>query len=304
MRLAVTGQNGQVARSLVESAPPGVEIVTLARPDFDLARPDRLAEAIAAARADLVVNAAAYTAVDLAETEPELVHLLNAEGAGAVAAAAAQLRLPVIQLSTDYVFDGAADRPYREDDATAPLGAYGASKLAGERAVAEANQDHAILRTAWVYSPFGKNFVRTMLTLARGRDEISVVADQRGAPTSALDIADGVLAVAHNLLARPAARELRGMFHMTCAGEASWAQFAEAIFARSAALSGPTARVKPIAAADYRTPARRPTNSRLDCARLAERHGVRLPPWQDSLAPCVERLLAEMRDHAETKAST
>lgn len=302
MRLAVTGRNGQVARALIERAPAGVEIVTLARPETDLRDPVAVAEAIAAAGADAVINAAAYTAVDLAETEPELAHQINAAGAGAVAAAAARRNIPVIQISTDYVFDGNSDRPYREDDATGPIGVYGASKLAGERAVAAANADHAILRTAWVYSPFGKNFVRTMLTLAQRRDEVSVVADQCGAPTSALEIADGIFAVARNLLAQPNAQALRGVFHMTASGAADWAQFAVAIFACSAALGGPSATVKPIPTADYPTPARRPANSRLDCTRLAELHGVRLPPWDQSLAPCVERLVAAGRT-TETKAS-
>ncbi|MGP9813718.1 dTDP-4-dehydrorhamnose reductase [Rhodopseudomonas sp. NSM] len=295
MRLAVTGRHGQVVRSLLERAPADVEIVTLARPEVDLQEPRAVAEAMVAARPDAVVNAAAYTAVDLAETESELAHRINGEGAGAVAAAAARLGIPVVHLSTDYVFDGSLSRAYREDDVPSPLGVYGASKLAGERAVAGANPDHAILRTAWVYSPFGKNFVRTMLTLAQSREEVSVVCDQLGAPTCALDIADGVIAVARNLLARPEEAALRGVFHMTSSGETNWAGFAEAIFACSAAAGGPSARVKPIPTADYPTPARRPANSRLDTTRLAERHGVRLPAWQDSLAPCVARLLAAAR---------
>ncbi|UYO53108.1 dTDP-4-dehydrorhamnose reductase [Rhodopseudomonas palustris] len=301
MRLAVTGRNGQVVQSLIERAPEDVTIVTLARLEVDLACPDIVADAITAAGADVIVNAAAYTAVDLAESESELAYQINAEGAGAVAAAAARLRLPVIQLSTDYVFDGTAEGPYREDDATAPIGVYGASKLAGERAVATANPDHAILRTAWVYSPFRKNFVRTMLTLASSRDEVSVVPDQRGAPTSTLDIADAVLNVARNLLARPHTEELRGVFHMTGAGDTTWAHFAAAIFARSAALGGSTARVKPIATTDYPTPMRRPANSRLDCTRLADVHGIRRPLWEHSVANCVERLVAAARIASATK---
>ncbi|ABE38810.1 dTDP-4-dehydrorhamnose reductase [Rhodopseudomonas palustris BisB5] len=295
MRLAVTGRVGQVVQSLLERAPADIDIVTIARPAVDLQDPVAVAEAIGAARPDAVISAAAYTAVDLAEKEAELAYRINEAGAGAVATAAADLGIPVVHLSTDYVFDGSLSRPYREDDAPAPLSVYGASKLAGERAVAAANPDHAILRTAWVYSPFGKNFVRTMLMLADSRAEVSVVCDQRGAPTCALDIADCVVAVARNLLARPSDGALRGVFHMSCTGETSWAGFAEAIFAHSAAAGGPSARVKPIATSEYPTPARRPANSRLDTSRLAERHGIRLPNWTDPLAPCIDRILAAQR---------
>jgi dTDP-4-dehydrorhamnose reductase len=294
MRIAVTGRHGQVAQALRErAAAAAMEVCVLARPEFDLTRPDAVDAALARLKPDAIVNAAAYTAVDQAETEPELAHAINAEGAGAVARAAAQLGIPIVQLSTDYVFDGSLDRPYREDDPTGPLGVYGASKLAGERAVARATPEHVILRTSWVVSPFGKNFVRTMLALARQRDEIRVVSDQFGAPTSALDIADGIFSIISNLQATPAAPELRGVFHMTGGGATNWAEFAEAIFAQSSAAGGPSARVIPIPTKEYPTPARRPANSRLDNARLAAAHGVQLPDWRQSLAPCIERLLAQ-----------
>ncbi|ATR19527.1 dTDP-4-dehydrorhamnose reductase (plasmid) [Roseomonas sp. FDAARGOS_362] len=294
MRIAVTGRDGQVARALRERAQAaGVSIVALARPELDLARPDTVLPALHAASADVVVNAAAYTAVDKAESEPDQAQLVNATGAGAVAAAAAKLGIPVIHLSTDYVFDGQLDRPYREDDATGPIGAYGRSKLAGEKAIAAAQpDDHVILRTAWVYSPFGVNFVKTMLRLAATRDEISVVADQHGSPTSALDIADAVLQVARNLLGSrdPA---LRGVFHLSGSGYTHWAGFAAAIFEFSAHRGGPEARVKPIATAEYPTPARRPANSRLDCAKLARVHGITLPDWRLSSEACIGRLLPQ-----------
>ena len=182
MRIVVTGREGQVARSLVERGTmcDGVEVITVARPQLDLTRPETIMVALAAARPDIVVSAAAYTAVDQAEDEPELARAINAVGAGAVAEAAAKLGVPVIHLSTDYVFDGRSERPYTEGDLPAPQSVYGATKLAGEKAVAEANPHHLILRTAWVYSPFGKNFVKTMLRLAAERDEIAVVADQWG----------------------------------------------------------------------------------------------------------------------------
>jgi len=293
MRIAVTGRNGQVVQSLLERASGSdIEITTIARPDVDLARPDSIEAALLALRPDAVVSAAAYTAVDLAETEIEQAHAVNGAGAGAIAKAAGVLGIPVVHLSTDYVFDGSLDRPYSEEDPTGPVGVYGQSKLAGERAIAAATDNHAILRTAWVYSPFGKNFARTMLMLASKRDEISVVSDQRGTPTNALDIADGVLAAARNLAAQPNAKHLRGVFHMTGGGEANWAEFAEAIFAASQAIGGPAARVIPIPSSAYPTPAKRPANSRLDNSKLARAHNIRLPDWRQSLPPTVARLVA------------
>ena len=294
MKIAVTGRHGQVVRSLIErSEGAGVQIIALGRPEIDLAQPQTIFDALAATRPDVVVNAAAYTAVDQAESETESALAINGAGAGAVASAAARLQVPVIQLSTDYVFDGELDRPYVETDQTNPLGVYGRSKLFGEEAVAKATPDHAILRTAWAYSPFGKNFVRTMLNLAKQREEISVVADQHGAPTSALDIADGVIVVAKQLAARPDDASLRGTFHMVSQNEATWADFAEAIFSVSRELGGPSARVIRIPTSSYPTPARRPKNSRLNCDRLAAAYGVRLPPWQAALPTCVERLLKD-----------
>lgn len=292
LRLAVTGSQGQVARSLIDRADAaGVEIVTLARPDFDLTKPESIEEAVRSARPQVVVSAAAHTGVDLAESEPEIAYLINATGAGLLARAAAAIQVPVVHLSTDYVFDGLMDRPYREDDATGPNGVYGMSKLAGEQAVAAANPNHAILRTAWVYSPFGKNFVRTMLTAAKIRPLLKVVGDQTGNPTSALDIADGVIAVARNLVIRQDQRDLRGVFHMTGAGSATWATFAETIFDLSKAAGGPFAEIKAITTAEYPTPAKRPGNSRLDCDRLQRLHSVRLPDWRASTGDCISRLV-------------
>lgn len=294
MRIAVTGRHGQVAQSLRErGAIAGIDVVTVARPEIDLTRPADVETALCTMRPDAVVNAAAYTFVDLAESEPALAHQINFLGASAVARAAAKMNIPVVHLSTDYVFDGLLNRPYREDDETDPVGVYGESKREGECAVAAACRDHVILRTAWVYSPFGKNFVRTMLSLARNRAEISVVNDQRGTPTYALDIADAGLAIVQNLVARPTTRELRGIFHMTAGGDTNWAEFAATIFEISASLGGPTARVIPIPTSAYPTPARRPANSRLDNSRLFEVHGLRLPPWRQSVPPCIERLVTQ-----------
>ena len=291
MRITVTGQSGQVVLSMLERAPEGVTATALGRPGLDLEQPGSIGPAIIASRPDLVVNAAAFTAVDLAESEEAAAQTVNGAAAGEVARAAARLGVPVIQISTDYVFDGSLDRPYREGDPVGPISAYGRSKLAGEEAVAAATPNHAILRTAWVYSPFGKNFVRTMLRLAETRDEVGVVADQVGSPTSALDIADAIFTVARNLVERPEAT-LRGVFHMGAQGEAVWADVAEAIFAERERLGGMPVRVKRIATTDYPTPARRPANSRLDSSRLKTVHGIALPHWQASLASCVRRLLS------------
>jgi dTDP-4-dehydrorhamnose reductase len=219
---------------------------------------------------------------------------VNERGAGYVAETAAGLGLPVVHLSTDYVFDGSAERPYREADPVNPVSVYGRSKLAGERRVAAANANHAILRTAWVYSPFGKNFVKTMLRLASDRAEIGVVADQRGSPTSALDIADAIISVCRNLVDHPNEAVLRGTFHMAGKGFATWADLACEVFAQSARRGGPNARVNPIRSADYPTPARRPATSMLDCAKLAAVHGVALSEWPPSVSTCVERLVHQM----------
>ncbi|SNT63998.1 dTDP-4-dehydrorhamnose reductase [Tardiphaga sp. OK246] len=298
MRIAVTGRNGQVVQALLERGPlAGVDVVAVGRPEIDLANPAGIETALKATLPDAVISAAAYTAVDLAEREPDIAYTVNGLGAGAVAYASRRLGVPIVHLSTDYVFDGHLERPYGEKDATGPTSIYGQSKLAGEHAVAEANNNHAILRTAWIYSPFGKNFARTMLSLASTRDEVSVVDDQWGSPTNAFDIADTVICVARNLVMEPKATGLRGVFHMTSSGETNWAEFAEAIFAASRLIGGPSARVNRIPSSDYPTPAKRPLNSRLDNSRLARSHHVRLPPWQASLPPTIERLVA--RDFKE-----
>ena len=293
MRLVVTGTAGQVAECLVERGMAlGHVVIPLGRPHLDLARDDAAAirAALAVAAPEAIVSAAAYTAVDKAENEPDQAAAVNTTGAGRLAEAAQAMGVPLVHLSTDYVFSGEGDRAWREDDPTGPQGVYGATKLAGEHAVLAACPDSAVLRTAWVYSPFGTNFVKTMLRLAETREELGVVADQIGNPTSALDIADGVLAVAANLL-RSGDGALRGVFHMAGNGETSWAGLAEAIFAASAPRGGPAARVKPITTAEYPTRAARPANSRLDCTKLAREHGVRLPAWQGSLDTVIGRLL-------------
>lgn len=291
MRVAVTGLTGQVVSALIERAPREVEIVALGRPQLDLTRRTAVLAGLRAARCDAIINAAAYTAVDRAEDEPDVALQVNGEGAGFVAEIASELRVPLLHLSTDYVFDGLLDRPYREDDPARPIGAYGRSKLLGEHKIQALHPNHAILRTTWVYSPFGTNFVRTMLRLGETRTEVGVVADQIGNPSSALDIADGLLAIAERLVSDPSP-DLRGTFHMTGAGEAAWADFAEVVFGEAEKRGRPPVKVSRLTTAEYPTRARRPANSRLDNSKLHSVYGLALPPWQDSVAHCVARLLA------------
>lgn len=293
MRLLVTGRDGQVAKSLAlrSAADPNLQIVNVGRPEIDLARPDTLRGVVAAVRPDLVVSAAAYTAVDQAEDEPDLAMLINATAPGVLAQEAAAANIPIIHLSTDYVFSGDSDRPYEEDDATGPRSVYGSTKLAGEHAVAEANPRHIILRTAWVYSAFGKNFVKTMLRLATDRDVVPVVADQWGNPTSALDIADGIHVVAAQLLDRGAGGPC-GVYHLAGTGSTHWAGFAAHVFEVSRQAGGPFATVREITTADYPTKARRPANSRLATDRLHQAFGWRAPEWQASCARVVGLLLS------------
>lgn len=287
MRILVTGRNGQVARSLVEQGAKtsGFEIIAAGRPELDLEDRASVAAGIAAARPDLVVNAAAYTAVDKAEQEQARAFAVNREGAAAVAEAAARLGVPLIHLSTDYVYSGDKPEPYLEEDATGPRSVYGKSKLEGEIAVTRVHPSPLILRTSWVYSPFGMNFVKTMLRLGGSRPVVSVVDDQRGNPTSAIDIADAILRIAPDLRSG-------GLYHLCGSGDVTWCGFAREIFAASRALGGPGAEVVAITTADYPTAARRPVNSRLSMEAFAARFGFCLRPWRQATAETVARLLA------------
>ncbi|MBB3998229.1 dTDP-4-dehydrorhamnose reductase [Aureimonas pseudogalii] len=290
MRLLVTGREGQVAQALLALASDELDVVALGRPELDLTDRATIERAIAAHRPDVVVNAAAYTAVDKAESDEAAAFAVNRDGAGHAAAAAAAAGLPIVHLSTDYVFPGDKDGRYREDDATGPQGVYGRSKLAGEAAVASANPRHAILRTAWVYGAYGNNFLKTMLRLAETRDVLRVVADQLGTPTYAPDIAEGVVRVARRLR-EPGASDATGVFHMVCEGETNWAGFAGEIFAVSALDGGPSALVEPITTAEYPTPAKRPANSRLDTTLFGDRFGA-LPDWRSGVVRCLAALKA------------
>ncbi len=286
MRALVFGETGQVARELARTAVArGIDARFLSRGAADLAEPETCVRAIAAAEADVIVNAAAYTAVDRAEDEPGLAHAVNATAPGAMAVAAAAKGLPFLHVSTDYVFDGAPGRAWREGDATGPLGAYGASKLAGEEAVAGATPDHVILRTAWVFSAHGANFVKTMLRVGRGKPEMRVVGDQQGGPTAARDIAGALWTIAQ---AWSAGRGEAGVFHYAGAPACTWADFAEAIFARAGWPERPA--VARIATADWPTRAVRPANSVLDCTRIAATYGIVQPDWRASLDTVIAEL--------------
>ena len=250
----------------------------------------RLLRAVINFNPDLVVNAAAYTAVDKAEDDREAAFAVNRDGAAAVAAAAQAAEAPLIHLSTDYVFDGSKRKPYFETDPTNPLGVYGESKLAGEIAVASCANNHIILRTSWVCSPIGHNFVKTMLRLARERDEVAVVDDQWGAPTFAADLAAAIMSIGDKLASVDSSR-VSGIYHAASAGETTWCGFAREIMVQSAAKGGPACRVRAIASSEYPTRAKRPQNSRFDCSKLKQVFGIGLPAWQTSLDTCLDILI-------------
>jgi dTDP-4-dehydrorhamnose reductase len=306
VRILLIGRDGQLARSLAAATKPdGLELAAIERPEIDLAKPETIAPVFNRLAPDLVINAAAYTAVDRAEAEPELAHAVNAEGPGLVAAACARSGIPLIHISTDYVFDGTKSGPYFENDAVAPLGVYGRSKLEGERRVAGECARHVILRTAWLVSPYGHNFVKTMLRLAASRTDIGVVDDQTGNPTYAPHLAAGILAIAQRYRVRGANAVPWGIYHAAGSGEATWCGLAREIFQRSTDLGGVNAKVRPITTAEYPTPARRPPNSRLDCSKLARAFDLCLPDWRVGVAECLRSLSdrAELDPRQETEVA-
>ena len=287
-KILVLGRSGQVARELDKiGAPDGFAFEFAGRERLDLgaADPRPLLDEV---RPAAVINAAAYTQVDKAESEPEAAYRLNRDAPAALARACAEAGVPFVHFSTDYVFDGTKAGPYVETDPIHPTGVYGASKAAGEAEVLAAGGPAIVLRTSWVYSAFGANFVKTMLRVAATRDELGVVDDQLGRPTWAEDCARGALRAAQALLDG----EIQGaeLFHLAGEGDATWADFAEAIFELSAARGGPSARVKRITTADYPTPARRPANSRLDCGKMIGALNWPMRNWRRSLAACFDEL--------------
>ena len=289
-RILVTGRSGQLATSLAMHG--GLDVQCLGRPALDLEQPHTIAAALAEVAPTLVVNAAAYTAVDAAETDQAVALRINRDGPAELARHCAAASLPLIHVSTDYVFDGNKGAPYIETDATSPQGVYGTSKLAGELAVLAHCPRAIVLRTSWVYAPFGKNFVRTMLRLGEQQNQLRVVADQRGCPTSALALARAILAIASHIGATGWRDEYAGIYHAAGNGEATWHELATATFAEAARHGASVPVVEPIATADYPTKARRPPDSRLSCDKLAATFGVRLPPWRDSLAETIDAIFA------------
>ncbi|MDR3536666.1 MAG: dTDP-4-dehydrorhamnose reductase [Acetobacteraceae bacterium] len=291
--ILVTGGSGQLARALEEAAPGAVRRV--GRPALDFDRPETIAATVRAAAPRLVVNAAAYTAVDAAEDDADAAYRANRDGPAALARLCAEAGIPLIHVSTDYVFDGAKGAPYVETDPVSPQGVYGASKLAGEQAVLASGAQAVILRTSWVYAPVGKNFVRTMLTVGQTRDRLTVVADQQGCPTTAADLADAILAVAARIAATDWQPAYGGVFHAAGSGATTWHGLATAVFAEAARHGAKVPEVAPIATADWPTKAKRPADSRLDCAKLAAVFDVRLPAWHDSLVRTIDAIFAAQR---------
>jgi dTDP-4-dehydrorhamnose reductase len=294
MTYLVTGGGGQLAQSLARARPGTVQVV--GRPAFDFERPETIAAVLEATKPSLVINAAAWTAVDAAETEPAQAARANAAGPAVLARLCQAADMPLIHISTDYVFDGLKRAAYIETDRPCPTGTYGATKLAGEQAVRACYPGAVILRTSWVYAQHGRNFVLTMLNAAKRAPRLRVVADQIGCPTNADDLAEAVLAVADRLAAQQAAggREsaLGGIYHAAGQGETSWHGLASAIFATAAQHGWPCPPVDAISTQDWPTPARRPPDSRLDCSKLDAVFGVRLPAWQGSLARAVAAVCA------------
>ncbi len=290
-RILVTGKGGQLATGLEAALPAqGFDALLFGQPEFEFDQPDTIAAAFAAARPDAVVNCAAWTAVDAAEDNEAGAFHANAIGPALVAAHCARLGIPLLQISTDYVFDGRKGAPYVETDAPNPLGAYGRTKLAGEWAALAGNAQTTVLRTAWVHAPMGGNFVRTMLRVGAERPALRVVADQRGAPTAAPDLADAIARVLARIRDSGWRDEYRGVFHATGAGEATWHEFALAIFDGAAPYGAPRPGVEAITTAEYPTRAVRPADGRLDCAKLSAVFGVTLPHWRDGLARVLHAL--------------
>ncbi len=297
MRLLIAGWQGQIARGLVEAAPacPDVKACAVGRAALDICEARSIERTLAQIEPSIVINSAAYTAVDKAETDAERAFALNRDGARMLAEAAARRKIPIIHISTDYVYGGKKSGAYVEDDATEPETVFGRSKLEGEVAVRQANPRHVILRTSWIFSPTGRNFVKTMLAQAAEQSKVRVVDDQRGNPTYAPHLVAAILELARQLSARKddeGSQEGRwGIYHAAGTGTTTWRDFADEVFRCSGALGGPTAEVEPIRSADYPTPAQRPMNSQLDCSKLERTFGVRLPTWQEGVAACVERLV-------------
>ena len=288
--ILVTGGEGQVGQALQKSVmPTGYTFLFPTREAFDLGNPSHRMAYFDQHSIDAVINLAAYTAVDKAEDEGDEAFRINRDAVASLAQKTASLAIPLVHVSTDYVFSGTLDRAYREDDATGPIGVYGRSKEAGEQAVRHYNPNHAIIRTSWVVSPFRNNFIKTMLRLASERDTLSVVSDQFGAPTSAKDLASALLLITQGLMSHN--QLARGTFHFSNLGEACWADIAEIVMHHSASLGGPNANIRRISTAEYPTRATRPKNSRLDTSKYETVFKDRPRTWQIAVGEIVGELL-------------
>ena len=284
MKILVTGSNGQLGRELQRAVPSEWSVTAIGTADCDITDSAAVATLIEGLRPDVVVNCAAYTAVDKAEMERETADAVNWHAVENLARVAASVDAALVHISTDYVFDGESHKPYRESDPTAPINHYGAGKLRGEQAIAESGCRGVVIRTQWLYSPYGKNFVKTMLRLAEQQREVRVVADQHGCPTAADDLAEAIVAILPEVVAD---NTLRGeVFHFASRGEATWCEFAEEIFR----VAECDCRAVAITTDDYPTAARRPRNSVLDCSKICERFGLTQPDWRESLRRNIERI--------------
>lgn len=294
LRVLQIGRTGQVATEFaVAAAEAGFAHTVLSRPELDLNDPASVRRTVSAHEFDVLVNCAAYTAVDQAESDQDAARRLNVESVEAMGLAAADKGAVIIHLSTDYVFDGSALRAYRETDSTSPLGVYGRTKLDGERRLAAASPRHVIVRTAWVYASHGKNFVKTMLRIGREREVLAVVDDQHGSPTSAADIARALVTITTQTASAPEGDPRFGVFHFCGGGETTWRLFAEEIFAQARDWPYPSPEVRPIESKDFPTPAKRPANSVLDTERVRAVFGIEIRPWQQSLAEVMSELKKE-----------
>ncbi|GAB0056207.1 dTDP-4-dehydrorhamnose reductase [Candidatus Magnetaquicoccaceae bacterium FCR-1] len=291
MKLLITGAQGQVGQEIVAlAAQRNLHPIPLGRNDLDITDPQAVRAALEAHRPDLAINAAAYTAVDLAESQPDAAFAVNRDGARHLASACAAMRLPLIHLSTDYIFDGRQSTPYRETDPPAPLGLYGVSKWEGEEAIRALLPHHLIIRVSWVFGLHGKNFVKTILRLARERESLAVVDDQTGGPTAADDIARMLLEVAGNAL-QPGFSDW-GTYHYQGAPAVTWHAFARFIVATAGErITLPVREIRPIPTEEFPTPAQRPANSRLDCQRIHDRLGIAMPDWRLAARTLIPRLL-------------
>ena len=295
LRFFITGANGQLGFELQRALAPLGEVVACGRDACDLSNPDSIRAAIRAAKPDVIFSAGAYTAVDKAESEPDLARAINATAPGILGEEAAKLGALVTHFSTDYVFDGTKPSAYREEDATNPLGVYGKTKLEGENALAASSADHLIFRTSWVFGAHGKNFIKTILRLASSRDELRIVADQFGAPTGAALLADASCNIAARYLRDGRANFPFGLYHLTASGETSWHGFAQHIVTKAAAANSPLKatinHILPIPAAEYPTPAARPANSRLNTSKFRTAFRLQLPDWTHLVDQVLDVLL-------------